>query len=431
MTAYVLTGLHVAAEAGAKVDERVFDRGLKYLASLNEHDRQPAASPDPAGAQHTAMFVTFALALRRPASFRAQDGNARKEIDQALAKRLEPMFQQRGQLSPYGRLLLALALHHRLQTERARTVLNEILGMIQFDDKPDTAHVPVAATKYWQSWNSEIETNAWLLRALVAIDRKNPVASKLANWLALNRKQGRYWRSTQDTALAVTAIAENMTGEGAIPAEQKVNVRLDQGPTTTVLITPNDILGLEAVLHAPADGQLAPGHHVMTLEKNGTAPMHLALRVEFWRKLALSEAQGNGLSISRRYFKLGGAPQGRKPLATDDAIAIGDLIEVELTIKSDEDYEYLAFEDVKPAGCEPVQLQSGSTWGSDLWANVELRDDRVVFFAGNLHKGTHVLRYKLRAETPGRFHALPTRGFAMYAPEIHAQSNELRLRVRD
>jgi uncharacterized protein YfaS (alpha-2-macroglobulin family) len=86
---------------------------------------------------------------------------------------------------------------------------------------------------------------------------------------------------------------------------------------------------------------------------------------------------------------------------------------------------------MKPAGCEPVQLQSGHTFGNDLWANVELRDDRVVFFAGHLGKGTHVLRYKLRAETPGRFHALPARGFAMYAPEIHAQSDELRLRVRD
>jgi hypothetical protein len=84
---------------------------------------------------------------------------------------------------------------------------------------------------------------------------------------------------------------------------------------------------------------------------------------------------------------------------------------------------------MKPAGCEPVQLRSGSTWGDSLWANVELRDDRVAFFANHLGKGTHVLHYRLRAETPGRFHAIPARGFAMYAPEVHAQSDEARLRV--
>ena len=166
----------------------------------------------------------------------------------------------------------------------------------------------------------------------------------------------------------------------------------------------------------------------------------------------MGEAHGNGLAITRRYFKLGSAPSdttvgagksirsdhkvvgthpARQPLAMNDKLTVGDLVEVELTIKSDEDYEYVAFEDPKPAGCEAVQIRSGQTGDSGLWANVELRDDRVVFFAGHLRKGTHLLRYKLRAETPGRFHALPARGFAMYAPEIHAQSDELRLRVHD
>ena len=43
-----------------------------------------------------------------------------------------------------------------------------------------------------------------------------------------------------------------------------------------------------------------------------------------------------------------------------------------------------------------------------------LRDEKVVFFIGLLEQGAHVLRYKLRAETPGRFHALPATGFVMY-----------------
>jgi uncharacterized protein YfaS (alpha-2-macroglobulin family) len=37
----------------------------------------------------------------------------------------------------------------------------------------------------------------------------------------------------------------------------------------------------------------------------------------------------------------------------------------------------------------------------------------------------------MRAEIPGRFHALPTNGYAMYAPEVRAISNEERLGVRD
>ena len=217
-------------------------------------------------------------------------------------------------------------------------------------------------------------------------------------------------------------------------------------------IARGNILGNEVMLHVPADRPLAPGRHSLTVERAGVGTLYFALHAEFLKTLAMGEAEGNGIAITRRYFKLGsanrkiavaagksvrshddpvGPQQRRQPLAMDDVLAVGDIVEVELTIQADEDFEYVAFEDVKPAGCEAVRLRSGYTWDSSLWANVELRDDRVVFFAGSLGKGTHVLRYKLRAETPGRFHALPARGFAMYAPEIHAQSAELRLRVGD
>jgi alpha-2-macroglobulin len=37
-------------------------------------------------------------------------------------------------------------------------------------------------------------------------------------------------------------------------------------------------------------------------------------------------------------------------------------VEVELTLESKNDYEYLLFEDMKPAGYEPDDLRSGYTW---------------------------------------------------------------------
>ncbi len=37
----------------------------------------------------------------------------------------------------------------------------------------------------------------------------------------------------------------------------------------------------------------------------------------------------------------------------------GDLVEIELTIDSKNDYEYLMFEDMKAAGFEPVEVRSG------------------------------------------------------------------------
>ncbi|MBI3865756.1 MAG: hypothetical protein HY290_28105 [Planctomycetia bacterium] len=442
MTAYVLLGLHVAAEAGAPVDERGFDRGLRYLAEFDRKPQPGGFELRPVGAGHTEMLVAYALSLSRSRAFRNQESDDRKKIQEALNKRLDAAFGQREKLPLYDRLLLALALRDRFPQDRAATVLGEILKMVVHDEERGTAHLPVASKQSWHAWNSETETNAWLLRALVAVDRENPVVPRLVNWLALNRKQGRFWRSTQETALVVTAISEYLAAAGADSAEKNVELRIDGGPPVTIPMPRGDILGREALLTLPDARPLAAGDHQFSVSSTGGGMLCFALHTEFMRTKALGTAQGNGMTIQRKYFKVGAgvdaarqadragdAPAGRRPLTTDDDISIGDVLDVELTIKADEDYEFVAFEDIKPAGCEPIQLHSGHTFGGDLWANVELRDDRVVFFAKALRKGTHVLRYKLRAETPGRFHALPTRGFAMYAPEIHAQSDELRLRV--
>jgi hypothetical protein len=55
----------------------------------------------------------------------------------------------------------------------------------------------------------------------------------------------------------------------------------------------------------------------------------------------------------------------------------------------------------------------------------------VAFFARTLARGKHSVSYRLRAEIPGRFDALPARAEAMYAPELRANSDEIRLGVED
>ena len=48
MTAYVLIGLHIAAESGAQVDADEFDRGLQYLVDTERHQPSPDAAHRPA-----------------------------------------------------------------------------------------------------------------------------------------------------------------------------------------------------------------------------------------------------------------------------------------------------------------------------------------------------------------------------------------------
>lgn len=75
----------------------------------------------------------------------------------------------------------------------------------------------------------------------------------------------------------------------------------------------------------------------------------------------------------------------------------------------------------------PVALRSGEADGHGVCSHMELRDTKAVFFITCLPQGVRALTYRLRAETPGRFHVLPARGYAMYAPELRGTSGEGRL----
>ena len=108
----------------------------------------------------------------------------------------------------------------------------------------------------------------------------------------------------------------------------------------------------------------------------------------------------------------------------------GELVEIELEIESKNDYEYVIFEDMKAAGFEPVDVRSGYT-RNGLGAYSEFRDDRVSFFIRQLARGRHSVSYRVRAEIPGRFSALPARAYAMYAPELKGNSDEIKLQIED
>jgi uncharacterized protein YfaS (alpha-2-macroglobulin family) len=62
---------------------------------------------------------------------------------------------------------------------------------------------------------------------------------------------------------------------------------------------------------------------------------------------------------------------------------------------------------------------------------MELHDENVAFFITDMPQGTRAVRYRMRAEIPGHFYALPTNGYAMYAPDVRCLSDEWRVTVGD
>ena len=142
--------------------------------------------------------------------------------------------------------------------------------------------------------------------------------------------------------------------------------------------------------------------------------------------IALEKAAGSrGQAVDQRVEKY-----ERHELENLDTLKSGDLVEIELEIDSKNDYEYIIFEDPKAAGFEPLNVRSGYTY-TGLGAYMEVRDENIAFFARLLPRGKHSITYRMRAEIPGQFSALPTTIEAMYAPELKGNSDEQKLRIED
>jgi uncharacterized protein YfaS (alpha-2-macroglobulin family) len=69
--------------------------------------------------------------------------------------------------------------------------------------------------------------------------------------------------------------------------------------------------------------------------------------------------------------------------------------------------------------------------GRSRWVYEELRDRKVALFMDKLPQGVWEIKYDLRAEIPGHFHALPVTGQAMYVPEIRCNGQEIHITVED
>jgi uncharacterized protein YfaS (alpha-2-macroglobulin family) len=195
--------------------------------------------------------------------------------------------------------------------------------------------------------------------------------------------------------------------------------------------------------------QVSDGPHTVELRKKGRGPLYFnGYLTNFTLEDQITKA-GLEVKVLRKYYRLKKADKtikaaGSRGQVVDQKVekyereelkdlaelTSGELVEIELEIASKNDYEYLVLEDMKPAGFEPVDLRSGYT-GNAMGAYVEFRDNRVVFFVRQLARGNHSVAYRMRAEIPGKFSALPTRGWAMYAPELKANSDEIKLQVKD
>jgi uncharacterized protein YfaS (alpha-2-macroglobulin family)/tetratricopeptide (TPR) repeat protein len=473
MTAYVLWGLCLAHEAELDVKLDVIDRAAAWLDSQIVEEE---FSPD------RQAWMLHALATHH-------DVLKQGQIGEFETTALTNLWTRREQLNAYTRALLALGAHYYGDEAKARTLVANLENGVKRDDRPDTSVIigaaganpndAVMATAHWGEdgfwwrWSDGgVEATAFALKAVLAIDPKNALIEPVTNWLIKNRR-GAQWSNTRDTAITVLALNDYLRASGELSPEMEYELFVNGRSIVTKKLTAEDALSAPTRFVIDREYVNDGGNDIRIVRKSGSGPIYFSAEASFYSLEEPIPAAGNEIFGRREYYKLVPRPTllkgyvyDRIPVTDGGSVASGERVEVVLTIEAKNNYEYLVFEDLKPAGLEAAAIQSGApvyarqlksgavqrTFGdgsravSDVmdeqaisgdedytgqmaWVYQELRDRKVAMFIDHLPEGVWEIRYDLRAEVPGRFHALPVLGYAMYVPEIKCNGAEMRMTV--
>ncbi|MFH1807449.1 MAG: alpha-2-macroglobulin family protein [Pseudomonadota bacterium] len=477
MTAYVVWGLSLARGAGITLKSNVLERAVHYLnVNLVNEERDPERQ---------------AWLLHAVSTFHAVSKSRR--VHEYQVKAFDNLFTQRTRLSAYSTALLTLAAHNLGHADKAKILVDNLQNGVLRDQAPDTSVVMRGEQKssretlgtahwgeergWWRWHQGAIETTAFVLRALVAVDPKNPLIEPTTNWLAKNRR-GAQWSNTRDTAIAVLALSDALRASGELGGATEYEVLVNGKSVARQRLSKQQALVAPGLISVDST-LLKDGDNTVVIRKKQGQALYFFARADFFSLEEPIPPAGNELFVRRQYYRWAGRPTllkgkvvERRPLNDGDSIASGERVEVVVTVETKNDYEYLIFEDLKPAGFEAVEVKSGQAlvareikkktvqesfgtertsrdpeaWKSPLTSAgfderdftgrsravyQELRDRKVALFVDQMGQGIWELRYTLRAEVPGTFHALPLMGHAMYVPEIKANGAEVRVRVTE
>jgi len=441
-TAYVVHGLQIAQANDVALVPGMLERGVAWLTRYQDEQVQllknAAIKEKPPGLRwkdHCSPVDAFVYMVLVDAGVKNAD-------------MLEFLYRDRVKLPVYTLAMYGIALEKQGEKEKLAMIMRNIGQYLVLDDENQTAWLNLPGGYWWYWYGSEYEAHAYYLKLLSKTDAKGETAPRLVKYLLNNRKHATYWNSTRDTALCVEAMADFLRASGEDRPEMTVEVWYDGKQQKAVEITPQNLFSFDNKF-VLTGAKVTEGKHEVELKKKGKGPLYFnGYLTNFTLEDFITKA-GLEIKVNRKYYKLvrvdktikaaGSRGQvvdqkvekyDRQEIENLQTLKSGDLVEIELVIESKNDYEYLVFEDMKPAGFEPVDLRSGYN-GNALGAYMEFRDNRVVFFCRTVARGKHSVSYRMRAEIPGKFSALPTKAWAMYAPELKGNSDEIKLKVTD
>lgn len=365
MTAYVLWGMTLAYYADIDLK---FDSAKRAADYLNKELVEEESNFDQqAWMLHALTVFQASVKNTKPSEFQL--------------KAFNNIWENRDKLNAYTRALLALSAHHLGERDKAMVLVRNLEDGVKRDNTPDVAVIDrgveksnetVIGTAHWGEdglyyrWSDGgIEATSFVLRALLTIDPQNKLIEPVTNWLVKNRR-GAQWSNTRDTAITILTLNDYLKTSGELKPDLEYELLVNGKLVVTKKLSGEDALA--APSQFPIDRKMIVdgANEIRIRRKGGNSALYFAAQATFFSLENPIPAAGNEIFARRDYYKLVSKPTllkgfvyEKEQMQDKDKINSGDRIQVVLTIEAKNNYEYLLFEDLKPAGIEAVQIRSG------------------------------------------------------------------------
>jgi hypothetical protein len=413
MTLYLLHGFAKAAEFNVEIPKDLVQRGWSYLGDTFRADFAGHLIKDDVGWEFLTLLNYVSSAYPDPSWVNgALSADERQRI-------LAFSFKHWRQHSPYLKGLLALTLKRSGRDKDAGLVWASVMDSAKTE--PDQGTHWAAEDRSWLWYNDTIETHAFALRTLLELSPQDSRRDGLVLWLLLNKKLNQ-WKSTRATAEVIYSLIHYLKQTGGLGVREEATVTV--GPRKQQFVFEPDHYVGKTQLVIPGAEVDPRTSSTIKVEKPSKGIMFASATWHFATDLLPTEDRGDFFQVSRRYFRR--QNNGREfvltPIAEGASIAPGDEVEVQLSLRSKHEAEYVHLRDPRAAGLEPENAVSRYKWDLGIGWYEEVRDSGTNFFFERLPAGEYTFKYRLRANLGGSFRIGPAVVQSMYAPEFTAYS---------
>ncbi|WP_334124529.1 alpha-2-macroglobulin family protein [Empedobacter brevis] len=347
-----------------------------------------------------------------------------KELEEMKTAMLKNLNDTKLDLSLQQKAMAAIVMNRFGMQPVAKTVVNSIkekavlsdeLGMYWKENQPG-----------WFWYQAPVETQALLIEAFDEVSKDAKSVEEMKVWLLKNR-QTNQWNSTKATTKAVYALMN--FGKSWMDAEKGIDVKIGNQKLD---LDQNTQAGSGYVKTSWNKAEIKLDMGSVEVAKTSPGVAWGAMYWQYFEDLDKIKSAETGIRFNKKLFVKQNTANGPvlKEITISTPIKVGDIVTVRLEISTDRNMQFVHIKDMRASGFEPVNVLSGYKWKGEFGYYESTRDAATNFFSDFMRKGTYVFEYDLKANNAGNFSNGITSMQNMYAPELSAQSEGIRVEIK-